>query len=239
MGVPKKLIEIDEFLPIIITTGILKNSLPFHLRGWLGILGLHIQYRSFDTWEALAAGGHHIAYFEAVNPDPDNFDAWKGNTAALKIRKFNKKVWQSRFAHLVIPTSDVAFFVSGGNPYIDAGSQFTQESVTFLNQTVKYFKTTGDWPSLPSGRVCFACGLDLTSEEWHNKLCSHCGNNISANGTRSCEQCKCGPNIFACLKGETGMPPSFEPFILNTTAPSPIKYHLSNSSQMFCFKSNL
>jgi hypothetical protein len=233
---PRKISDINELLPILMTIGMVKRSLPLQLRDWINILGLYVQFHSGDGWEGLAAGGKYRSYFEALNPDTSNTDAFFGKADAWKIRKFDKKVWDNRFAHLVLPTSDVAIFISGGNPYHEAGSQFNQQASATLMQVVRHFEATGEWLSLPSNRVCVTCGREPTIEQWEGEFCPYCGISFHIEGNRSCEHCRYGPDFFACLKGETGKPVSPEPFVFNPFGTSPTKYHLSNSRQMFCFQ---
>jgi hypothetical protein len=176
VGLPRRILEVNELLPILMTTGLKKNSLPFRLRDWVNILGLYIQLRSAGGWERLEAGGKHRSYFDALNRDINDAGAFLGEADKWEIRKFDREVWDSRFAHLVLPTLDIAFFVSRG---YNAGDLFNEQAAVILTEVAKCFQTTGDWPSLPSGRFCDKCKQELTIEQHRNKFCLYCGNKLN------------------------------------------------------------
>lgn len=233
---PKKLFEVKEFIGILLTIGTIKNGLPLNLRGWLNILGLYVQHKSLGGWERLQAGEKWKGYFNAFLYSKDDVGAFL-DIGKWEIKKFDRKGWANRFAHLVLPTSDIALFVSGGNPYVQSGSQFDQPSLDTLNTVVKHFEFTGEWLSLPSYRICVFCGRDLTLEQWQNQFCIFCGKNLRIKGILSCDKCKYGPSFFSCFERNFGSQKTFEPIRFNQIAPSPLNYYISNSSQMFCFQS--
>ena len=80
---------------------LIKQGLPFTMRGWVSVLGLHVQERRAGGISQLQAGGKFRSYF----------DAWK-EEEEYRIRKFDPAAWEQRFAHLVDPTTDVVSFLA-------------------------------------------------------------------------------------------------------------------------------
>jgi hypothetical protein len=178
MPKPRKVHDIEELLSILQTIGNLKNDLPLRLRDWISILGLYVQLRFAGGWERLEAGGRFRSYFDALCRDPTNVDALFGKATAWEIRQFDRETWDRRFAHLVLPTAEIALFVSGSNMFQKSGSQFDKQAVATLMGVVQHFKATGEWLSLPSSHGCASCGQRITIEQWQGESCPHCGGHL-------------------------------------------------------------
>lgn len=170
----RKITEIEELLPMLISIAELKNHLPLHLRAWLNDLGLYVQLRYAGGWARLEAGGMFRSCLDALCRDPSNIDALLGKASAWGIRKFDQERWLRSFAHLVEPTFEIALFVSGSDMTKPSGSQFDEQAVATLRHVTKHFKTTGEWLGLPSGRKCTNCGQSMSIGQWRRGTCPYC-----------------------------------------------------------------
>ncbi|MBA7505378.1 hypothetical protein ES706_04045 [subsurface metagenome] len=123
-----KVTKASELVTVLESIGMLKNGLPFRLRGWVNSTGLYVRFRTIGEWSRLQAGGKFRSYFDAMGRMPfyDADDDWK-------IRRFDQETWQRRFAHLVYPTLEIVLFVSG-SPFKPTGSQFDENSAIALQQ---------------------------------------------------------------------------------------------------------
>ena len=99
----KRISEVKELFPALYEIGKYKNELPMELRGWVNILGLHVQLRWMDlltsSIESLVAGGKYVGYFSATCDYPfDDSEAEAiiapsfGDFSRWKIKKFNQQV---------------------------------------------------------------------------------------------------------------------------------------------------
>ena len=118
---------------------LIKQGLPFTMRGWVSVLGLHVQERRAGGISRLQAGGKFRSYF----------DAWK-EEEEYRIRKFDPAAWEQRFAHLVDPTTDVVSFLAN---LASAGDEPPKEALVHLSQAAQIFERTGNWIGLPGAMV--------------------------------------------------------------------------------------
>lgn len=117
----------------------IKQGLPLTMRGWVNSLGLHVQERNIGQLSRIQAGGQFKSYF----------DAWEED-GQYKIRRFDPVIWQKRFASLVEPTLDIATFLAHS---ASTGNELSGEDKTLLDEAVKSFKRTGEWPGLPGAAL--------------------------------------------------------------------------------------
>lgn len=120
----KMISNLEELLPALYDIGNDKNMLPVELRGWVNALGLYVQtwldYPGQDCRESLAAGGKYRKYLYATCyydlSDGKHTDkmvaAGFGDFNHWNIKKFDREVWEKRFAHLVEPTREIAWYLS-------------------------------------------------------------------------------------------------------------------------------
>lgn len=85
--------------------------------------------------------------------------------ACWKKKRFDKDTWNKRFAHLVEPTSDIAFFLAG---HID---NLNEQTVATLRHVAEHFEATGEWLGLP----CESCNHTVSIGQRGRGLCPHCG----------------------------------------------------------------
>ena len=177
--------KVDELFPTLYEIGSRKNMLPMELRGWVNVLELYVQLRHVDlltsSIESLVAGGKYVGYFSATCDYPldrsgtetmvntmffSDFSKWK-------IKKFDQKVWERRFAHLVEPTSEIAWSLAN----LDKKDPLI---IPRLVSSVKIFKSTGEWFGL-QGYKCVSCGEAVS---WwthiHCEPCPHCLGKVRA-----------------------------------------------------------
>jgi len=175
---PRIIDDTEELLSVLQSIGTLKNGLPVQLRDWVNILGLCVWFR-FDSGGAiLQAGGKSRSYFDALSRGPYSVDALFGKVSAWNITRFDRETWNRRFAYLVVPTAEIALFVSGSYMLKRAGSQFGKQEEATLTRVAEHFKATGEWLSLPSGRNCATCGHGVTINEWQGETCPYCAGHL-------------------------------------------------------------
>ena len=125
--------ELSSTLALI---ALYKSWLPSNLRGWVNILGLHVQERKSGRWTRLQAGGSLRSYL----------DVWREGDGDWQVKKFDAETWERRFAHLVEPTYEIAEFLSlrvGWRGDLDA------EGAAVLNQALQRYRDIRVWPGLP------------------------------------------------------------------------------------------
>lgn len=163
----KRISELDELFPVLYQIGSNKNMLPMELRGWINILGLCVQLRYVQlitsSIESLVAGGTCVGYFAATCDYPSNrngdeamISSMFGDFSNWKVKKFNRQVWEKRFAHLVEPTFEIARYLSipdKKNPMKTYGSKNDIENYKIqllpkLGDVVNHFQLTGEWIGL-------------------------------------------------------------------------------------------
>jgi hypothetical protein len=135
-----KLDDIEEQLKLLLWIGITKNSFPFRLRGWVGELGLFVQFRSIGDWGVLKAGGklRSCLHAECILLDESI------PHTACEIKKFDRKRWGRNFAHLVEPTYEIARF------FDDRSEEgISEQDAAALKRAIRHFKKTGEWLGLP------------------------------------------------------------------------------------------
>ena len=131
--------DINEQLKMLLNIGILKNSFPLRLRGWVNDLGLFVQLRSAGGLQRLQAGGKFRSCFDALCRGPMCFDA-----SNWKLRGFDQKSWDRHFAHLVKPTYEIARF------FDDRSEEgISEQDFATLTQAIEHFQATGEWLGLP------------------------------------------------------------------------------------------
>lgn len=189
----RKVSSVDELFPTLYNIGRDKKLLPTKLRGWVNILGLYVQsqleFPGQDCRDSLAAGGKYRNYFYATC-DYDLSDekhtelmmsAGFGDFSHWKLKKFNQTVWGDRFAHLVVPTFEIGWYVSGctsEDASLKKGVSFTEESVPKLMKVVNHFNSTGEWVGLYK-HSCASCGQRVSLYSYFfDKPCLYCGGKI-------------------------------------------------------------
>jgi nucleoid DNA-binding protein len=128
--------DLDETLATLSLVAMFKSWLPFNLRGWVNILGLHVQERKSGQWTRLQAGGSLRSYL----------DAWREDNGNWQVRKFDRETWQRRFAHLVQPTCEIARFLDQRVHYFGS---LDVEGAAALNNALQHYRATGTWSGLP------------------------------------------------------------------------------------------
>jgi len=193
----KRISEIKELYPALYEIGKHKNELPMELRSWVNILGLYVQLRYIDLLASsigsLVAGGKYVGYFSATcdyPPGPSGAEAIIapdfGDFSKWKIKKFNQQVWGKRFAHLVEPTAEIAWYLSipdKENLMKTYGSKNDVEKYKIqllpkLDNTVKQFQSTGEWIGLHNHK-CMSCGKGVSWWTYfHCEPCQHCSGKV-------------------------------------------------------------
>lgn len=171
----KRISKVEELFPALYEIGSKKNMLPMELRGWVNILDLHVQLRNMDlltsSIESLVAGGKYVGYFSATCDYPHSSAAKAiiapmfGDFSNWKIKKFDQQVWERRFAHLVEPMAEIAWYLfipDKENPMRTYGSKndiakYKIQSLPKLENAVKHFQSRGEWVGLHNYR-CMNCG---------------------------------------------------------------------------------
>ncbi|MFH1381545.1 MAG: hypothetical protein ABIH70_01480 [Chloroflexota bacterium] len=175
-----KISDVGELFPALHHIAENKNNLSMQVRGWVNILGLYVQsdlvFVGDEMQVYLAAGGKFRKYFYAVchyalDGDKDaeimastmmwDFSHWK-------VKKFNEEVWEKRFAHLVLPTCEIAWCLATEKNY----------SPRKFMDVVNHFKSTGEWLGLYDNK-CPSCGQNILWWDYFCcKPCPHCGQKI-------------------------------------------------------------
>ena len=168
--------SVGELFPALRHIGTNKNFLPTILRGWVNVLGLYVQTGLIGRREFLAAGGKYKKYFYAIceytlNGDKDSgimASTMTGDFSHWEVKKFDQKVWEKRFAHLVEPTCEIVWYLSNEK----------EQSLPKLTDVANHFNSTGEWLGLYNNQ-CVSCGQSVS---WWNyfccKPCPHCGGKI-------------------------------------------------------------
>ena len=194
----KRISKVDELLPALHFIGRHKNELPTELRGWVNILDLYVQLRHVEplatSVDSLVAGGKHIGYFSATCDYPQDRNGYGktlvatmlGDFASWKIKKFDQQVWEKRFAHLVEPTAEIAWYLSipdKENPMRTYGSKSDIEKYKIqllpkLENAVKHFQSTGEWVGLHNHK-CMSCGKGVSWWTYfHSEPCPCCSGKV-------------------------------------------------------------
>ncbi len=113
-----------------------KSLLPLQLRGWVNVLGLHVQEREAGRWRRLQAGGKFRSCL----------DAWCEGEGDWQVKKFDKDTWERRFAHLIEPTLEIADFLNQRRRYL---GNLDREGEDALKNAIQHFMDTDTWPGLP------------------------------------------------------------------------------------------
>jgi len=188
----EKITTVDRLFPSLYHIGMYKNLLPIELRGWVNILGLYVQLDLVGNRECLAAGGKYKRCFYAIceytlsekdsdimaSTLTDDFSHWK-------VKKFDQKVWEKRFAHLVEPTCEIVWYISAEREdmlhrYETSGirGDFKEKSLPKLMDVVNHFNSTEEWLGLYSHQ-CASCGQRIAWWKYFCcEPCPHCGGKI-------------------------------------------------------------
>ena len=190
----KRISDVDELLPALYFIGTHKNELPAELRGWVNILDLHVQLRYVEllttSSDNLLAGGKLRAYFSATCDYPQDRSGYGktliapdfGDFTSWKIRKFDQQVWEKRFAHLVEPTAEIAWYLcvpDKQNPMRIYGDKSDIEKYKIqllprLEEAVQHFQSTGEWIGLHDHK-CMSCGHAVNWWTYFDsEPCPHC-----------------------------------------------------------------
>ena len=175
-----KVSSVDELFPALHHINIYKEGLPSQQRGWVNVLGLYVQggllFPGEDAQEYLAAGGKFRKYFYATCDYDLNDEkhtevmasSLLGDFSHWMVKKFDREVWEKRFAHLVEPTCEIVFYLS------DEKGQ----SLPKLTDVVNHFKSSGDWLGLYDNK-CISCGQSVSWWKYFCcEPCPHCDGKI-------------------------------------------------------------
>jgi hypothetical protein len=181
----RRITEVKDILPALWTMVTWRSVLPLQLRSWGDALGLYV--RSSDSQDNIWAGGKYRAYFDAtyhVAPGRNKEDMAEYLTSRMasalhpdltlwKIERFDRNVWEKRFAHLVEPTKEVFFYL------LECMEQSkTNTLLPKLENAVKHFNSTGDWIGF-FNHECISCGRDVSGWDYfHCELCPHCSGTL-------------------------------------------------------------
>jgi len=196
----KRISEVDELVPALYFIGTHKNELPAELRGWVNILDLYVQLRYVEllatAMDSLIAGGKHREYFSATCDYPQDSKGYAetlvattfGDFTSWKIRRFDQRVWEKRFAHLVEPTAEIAWYLcipDKENPMSTYGSKSDVEKYKIqllpkLQNAAKHFQSTGEWVGLHNHK-CMTCGKGVSWWTYfHFEPCPYCSGKVRA-----------------------------------------------------------
>ena len=194
----KRISKAEELFPALYEIGSHKNMLPMELRGWVNVLELYVQLRHVEllttSMDSLVAGGKYVGYFSATCDYPPDRNGYGktlvatmvGDFTSCKIKKFDQQVWERRFAHLVEPTSEIAWYLSvpdKENPMRTYGSKSDVEKYKIqllpkLDNAVKHFQSTGEWIGLHNHK-CMSCGKNVSWWTYfHCEPCPHCSGKV-------------------------------------------------------------
>jgi len=196
----RRICKVSELFPALYQIGFYKNQLPMELRGRVNALELYVQLKDIQTLttsiDSLVAGGKYVGYFAATCSCPlgetgHMIDALMGDFSKWKIAKFDQKVWEKRFAHLVEPTFEIAFYLSINkeNPITTNASKAYIEKYKIqllpkLEDAVKHFQSTGEWVGLHSHK-CMSCGKGISWWTYnYSEPCPHCFGKVEDNNLK-------------------------------------------------------
>jgi len=144
----------------------------------------------------LVAGEKHIGYFSATCDYPPDRNGYGkslvattfGDFTSWKIRKFDRQVWEKRFAHLVEPTAEIAWYLcipDKDNPMSTYGSKSDVEKYKVqllpkLQNDAKHFQSTGEWVGLHNNKS-MSCGKGVSWWTYFNfEPCPYCSSKVRA-----------------------------------------------------------
>ena len=163
-----KISNINDLYFALYEIGTKKKELPEQLRGWVNILGLYVQqgmlFPGGGVREYLMAGGKFIKCFSSVcdftmditKNSEIQASTLTGDFSHWKINKFDEVTWDRRFALLVTPTFEIAWYLSRDLVV----SKEKDKLLNKLSNVVRHFKTTGEWLGLHDSR-CINCGKEI------------------------------------------------------------------------------
>jgi len=170
--------------------GIWRKVLPPQLQECGDALGLYV--RLSDSQDNIYAGGKYRAYFDATyhfaprrnqkdllqeyaeHLSDMMYSALRPDFTLWKIERFDKNVWEKRFAHLVQPSQEVFFYLLGARDQRKANALLPK-----LENAVKHFISyKGDWIGLHEHK-CISCGRDVSWWAYfHSEPCPHCSGKL-------------------------------------------------------------
>ena len=191
----RRVSKVEELLPALHEIGTNKNRLPSGLRGWVDVLELCVDLRYTDVLtssvESLVAGGKYRKYFAATCDYPQDRNGYSktlvgtmfGDFTSWKIRKFDERVWERRFAHLVEPTYEIARYLH--IPDVDNAfrtydiEEYRTQWLPKLADAVDHFKASGQWVGLHNFK-CSSCGKGVSFWTYLNSEgCPHCSGKVT------------------------------------------------------------
>jgi hypothetical protein len=194
----RRICKVNELLPALYFIGTHKNELPPELRGWVNILDLYVQLRHIEllatSADSLAAGGKHIAYFSATCDYPQDSKRYAetlvqttfGDFTSWKIGRFDERVWEKRFAHLVEPTAEIVWYLcvpDKDNPMSTYGSKsdiqkYKIQLLPRLQNAANHFRSAGEWVGLHDHK-CMTCGKGVSWWTFfHFEACPYCSGKV-------------------------------------------------------------
>ena len=138
----EKITNVDTILEVIFQTGKNKREVPMHLRGYVNLMGLYVQLETSGRMCRLQAGDRDRSCFDALGDLSSYFDApalpLTSEDIVWDIRKFDTIEWESRFAHLLEPTFEIASSVSSMTRYKADDAQIVIHALEELERTGKW-----------------------------------------------------------------------------------------------------
>lgn len=190
MGKVPKANDVTLLLDKLGWVGTIRLGLSIVDRWWLNELGLYVQLRHAAGQVRLQAGGKYRSYFDAWGTEGKDFKLWE-------VRKYDKETWNRRFASMVWPTYEIAFFIGAPTlldiPFnqqgkdsvlynqLDAATQdmVGKNAIIMMKRAISHFKATGEWMGLLEFR-CKTCShrLDVWQKS-EEELCPYCGGKMT------------------------------------------------------------
>lgn len=174
----------ELLLDILGWVGTIKLNLPLVTRWWVNELGLYVQLHYAGGQGRLQAGGTHRSYFDAWGKEGQATTEWR-------LRSYDRKTWNKRFAHLGWPTYELALYIGGpilwNTSVALPGGQLAKlselDDSTFqrvnqymgqcMKDAIVHFNKTGEWSGLLE-LYCASCGRRLYVWETHKRICPYC-----------------------------------------------------------------
>ena len=145
----EKITDTVTILRLTYTIGYTKRELPAQLRGYLNLLGLYVQLNEFGGRCRLQAGGKHRSYFDAWGDLQSSsfLPAYSEGVGSWEIRKFDRQTWETRFAHLLGRSFEIADEAYWTLSYMqpDRESPLSLDYARQLTQALQRLERTGQW----------------------------------------------------------------------------------------------
>ena len=130
----------------------------------------------------MQAGGKYRSYFDAwvdwpsgyLSSDPKEVASWD-------IKRFDRRTWQERFAHLLIPTFEIASEVWGALAH--GLDKLNPPYARAVSQALQRAERTGQWVGRP-GIYCHKCQISVSFwlQSMESGKCFKCGVDLRGTG---------------------------------------------------------